>query len=106
MPTQVQIDDVLAKVATYQQKKALSDAAVAAAATAVAALDAARAAWETAVNEGAHCSELTATLLGYIDASTDSTAVRATADAALAETQEARDAMNAAVTALTNPPTP
>lgn len=104
MPTQDQINDVLAKVATYQAKKALSDAASAAAATANAEIDAARAAWETAIMEGAGCSELTATLMTYLDAVADSAAVRAAAEAAMVETALARTALDDALYALTHPP--
>jgi len=99
MPTQDQINDVLAKVETYRVKKAVSDAAQAGTTTALMAVNAARDAWDSAVEQGALDSVLTPKLLELIDAQHDAAPILADAQAKAVESSVAISELNAAIAA-------
>jgi hypothetical protein len=106
MPTQDQIDDVLAKVETYRTKKTASDLAQAAAASHVALVAEARAAWDEAVSGEAMCAALTGKLVALIAAELAAAPFVADAQTKAGEASVALGQLNDALAALTAPPAP
>jgi len=95
MPTQTEIDDVLAKVTTYQTAKTAFDTAQVSASLASNAAVAARSRWDAAVANGeTNTTKLTALLNDLATAETESIAKQATAQTAGDTAGTANNAIN------------
>jgi hypothetical protein len=105
MPTQQEIDDVLAKVGTYQTKKGLSDAAQKLVDTANQRALAARAAFDAMIADGETDEEkLTAVLLAVVETKLDSDAKQVEASTKSTEASQANTQLTDALYLLTIPP--
>jgi hypothetical protein len=107
MPTQDEIDDILAKTAAYQEKKAVSDAAVKLAETSSSRANASRSAWDAVVLDGEDdATKLTELLTAVETSALDATAKATDAQTKQDETNTAKAALDNAIYAITNPPPP
>ncbi|HMI84880.1 MAG TPA: hypothetical protein VK550_12355 [Polyangiaceae bacterium] len=107
MPTQPQIDAILAKVETYQTKKALSDAAQRASDTASQRANAARGAWDAMIGDGETDEvKLTAMLNAVVDTGLEAATKQADLQTASGLTSSANTQLGDAVYLLVNPPPP
>lgn len=103
MPTQDQIDDILEKVATYQTKKAVSDAAQKAAHEAGQRAGTARTQWDAMIADGIdEPARLVFGLTELVESMRELVGKQATAQEATSETAEASTALNDAIFALTH----
>jgi hypothetical protein len=107
MPTQEEIDNVLAKVTTYQGKKAISDAAQKTSDTASQRANAARSAFDAMVADGETDEEkLTTVLVAVSETGQDASIKQADASTKSTEASQAYTQWSDALSALTIPPSP
>lgn len=104
MPTQQEIAAVLAKVETYQGKKALSDAAQKLSDTASQRANAARSAFDAMVADGETDEEkLSTVLVAVVETKLDSDAKQTDAQTKSTEASQANTQLSDAIYALTVP---